>query len=100
MTSKFCKRLLITQSFKSGVLAHRNLCAGFDTPGFCLLFCFFVLSQVCVVPAWATEVSFMNKLITTDVSFFQLLIVGGSFGLREFTQIRYDAQKIRKRVCI
>ncbi|KAM4664653.1 cytochrome c oxidase assembly protein COX16 homolog, mitochondrial [Discoglossus pictus] len=24
-----------------------------------------------------------------------LLIVGGSFGLREFTQIRYDAQKIK-----
>lgn len=30
--------------------------------------------------------------------FFQLLVVGGSFGLREFTQIRYDAQKIRKKV--
>ncbi|XP_051946380.1 cytochrome c oxidase assembly protein COX16 homolog, mitochondrial [Xyrauchen texanus] len=27
-----------------------------------------------------------------------LLIVGGSFGLREFTQIRYDAQKIRKKL--
>ncbi|XP_014067221.1 cytochrome c oxidase assembly protein COX16 homolog, mitochondrial isoform X1 [Salmo salar] len=27
-----------------------------------------------------------------------LLVVGGSFGLREFTQIRYDAQKIMKKV--
>uniref|UniRef100_A0A4W5LBI9 Cytochrome c oxidase assembly protein COX16 homolog, mitochondrial n=1 Tax=Hucho hucho TaxID=62062 RepID=A0A4W5LBI9_9TELE len=27
-----------------------------------------------------------------------LLVVGGSFGLREFTQIRYDAQKTRKKV--
>ncbi|KAK1158955.1 hypothetical protein AOXY_G22780 [Acipenser oxyrinchus oxyrinchus] len=27
-----------------------------------------------------------------------LLIVGGSFGLREFTQIRYDAQKIKKKL--
>ncbi|XP_076156767.1 cytochrome c oxidase assembly protein COX16 homolog, mitochondrial [Alosa pseudoharengus] len=27
-----------------------------------------------------------------------LLVVGGSFGLREFTQIRYDAQKIRKKL--
>ncbi|XP_076830583.1 cytochrome c oxidase assembly protein COX16 homolog, mitochondrial [Brachyhypopomus gauderio] len=27
-----------------------------------------------------------------------LLIVGGSFGLREFTQIRYDAQKIKKKM--
>ncbi|KAI4878368.1 hypothetical protein NFI96_005662 [Prochilodus magdalenae] len=26
-----------------------------------------------------------------------LLVVGGSFGLREFTQIRYDAQKIKKK---
>lgn len=31
--------------------------------------------------------------------FIQFLVVGGSFGLREFTQIRYDAQKIRKKVC-
>lgn len=31
---------------------------------------------------------------------FQLLVVGGSFGLREFTQIRYDAQRIRKKVCV
>ncbi|XP_035529414.1 cytochrome c oxidase assembly protein COX16 homolog, mitochondrial [Morone saxatilis] len=29
---------------------------------------------------------------------FQLLVVGGSFGLREFTQIRYDSQKIKKRL--
>uniref|UniRef100_UPI003AAAE7A0 synaptojanin-2-binding protein-like isoform X1 n=1 Tax=Centroberyx gerrardi TaxID=166262 RepID=UPI003AAAE7A0 len=28
----------------------------------------------------------------------KLLIVGGSFGLREFTQIRYDAQKIRRKL--
>ncbi|XP_054469497.1 cytochrome c oxidase assembly protein COX16 homolog, mitochondrial isoform X2 [Anoplopoma fimbria] len=27
-----------------------------------------------------------------------MLVVGGSFGLREFTQIRYDSQKIRKRL--
>ncbi|XP_013889874.1 cytochrome c oxidase assembly protein COX16 homolog, mitochondrial [Austrofundulus limnaeus] len=27
-----------------------------------------------------------------------LLIVGGSFGLREFTQIRYEDQKIRRRL--
>ncbi|NP_001017594.1 cytochrome c oxidase assembly protein COX16 homolog, mitochondrial [Danio rerio] len=27
-----------------------------------------------------------------------LLIVGGSFGLREFTQIRYDAQKIQRKL--
>ncbi|KTG05513.1 hypothetical protein cypCar_00024658 [Cyprinus carpio] len=26
-----------------------------------------------------------------------LLVVGGSFGLREFTQIRYDAQKLKKK---
>lgn len=32
-------------------------------------------------------------------SFFQLLIVSGSFGLREFTQIRYDAQRLKKKVC-
>lgn len=30
---------------------------------------------------------------------FQLLVVGGSFGLREFTQIRYDSQKIKRKVC-
>lgn len=27
-----------------------------------------------------------------------LLVVGGSFGLREFTQIRYDAQKIQRKL--
>ncbi|XP_028251590.1 cytochrome c oxidase assembly protein COX16 homolog, mitochondrial [Parambassis ranga] len=27
-----------------------------------------------------------------------LLVVGGSFGLREFTQIRYDAQRIKKKL--
>lgn len=27
-----------------------------------------------------------------------LLVVGGSFGLREFTQIRYDAQKLKKKL--
>uniref|UniRef100_A0A4W4DQ11 Cytochrome c oxidase assembly protein COX16 homolog, mitochondrial n=1 Tax=Electrophorus electricus TaxID=8005 RepID=A0A4W4DQ11_ELEEL len=27
-----------------------------------------------------------------------LMIVGSSFGLREFTQIRYDAQKIQRKV--
>lgn len=27
-----------------------------------------------------------------------LLVVGGSFGLREFTQIRYDAQRIGRRL--
>ncbi|KAM9355433.1 cytochrome c oxidase assembly protein COX16 homolog, mitochondrial [Pholidichthys leucotaenia] len=27
-----------------------------------------------------------------------LLVVGGSFGLREFAQIRYDAQKIRRKL--
>lgn len=29
---------------------------------------------------------------------FQVLIVGGSFGLREFAQIRYDIQKVRGKV--
>ncbi|KAG9481430.1 hypothetical protein GDO78_010581 [Eleutherodactylus coqui] len=27
-----------------------------------------------------------------------LLVIGGSFGLREFTQIRYDAQKLKSTV--
>ncbi|KAL7876804.1 hypothetical protein SRHO_G00034470 [Serrasalmus rhombeus] len=27
-----------------------------------------------------------------------LLVVGGSFGLREFTQIRYDAQKVKRKL--
>ncbi|XP_074465840.1 cytochrome c oxidase assembly protein COX16 homolog, mitochondrial [Sebastes fasciatus] len=38
-----------------------------------------------------------NKTIKYGVPML-LLVVGGSFGLREFTQIRYDAQKIRKRL--
>ncbi|XP_065259164.1 LOW QUALITY PROTEIN: cytochrome c oxidase assembly protein COX16 homolog, mitochondrial [Emys orbicularis] len=29
---------------------------------------------------------------------FKLLIIGGSFGLREFTQIRYDAQKRHRKM--
>uniref|UniRef100_A0A096MH47 Cytochrome c oxidase assembly protein COX16 homolog, mitochondrial n=1 Tax=Poecilia formosa TaxID=48698 RepID=A0A096MH47_POEFO len=39
-----------------------------------------------------------NKTVKYGVPML-LLVIGGSFGLREFTQIRYDAQKIRKRVC-
>ncbi|OCT68617.1 hypothetical protein XELAEV_18039904mg [Xenopus laevis] len=27
-----------------------------------------------------------------------LLIIGGSFGLREFTQIRYDAQNLKRKI--
>ncbi|KAM8921052.1 cytochrome c oxidase assembly protein COX16 homolog, mitochondrial [Pelodytes ibericus] len=27
-----------------------------------------------------------------------ILIVGGSFGLREFSQIRYDAQKLKRKI--
>ncbi|XP_062927183.1 cytochrome c oxidase assembly protein COX16 homolog, mitochondrial isoform X2 [Mobula hypostoma] len=27
-----------------------------------------------------------------------LLIVGGSFGLREFTQVRYDVQKVKRKL--
>ncbi|XP_024860467.1 cytochrome c oxidase assembly protein COX16 homolog, mitochondrial isoform X2 [Kryptolebias marmoratus] len=38
-----------------------------------------------------------NKTVKYGVPML-LLIVGGSFGLREFTQIRYDAQKIRKKL--
>ncbi|XP_061599013.1 cytochrome c oxidase assembly protein COX16 homolog, mitochondrial [Cololabis saira] len=38
-----------------------------------------------------------NKTVRYGVPML-LLVVGGSFGLREFTQIRYDAQKIRKRL--
>ncbi|XP_029899923.1 cytochrome c oxidase assembly protein COX16 homolog, mitochondrial [Myripristis murdjan] len=38
-----------------------------------------------------------NKTIRYGVPML-LLIVGGSFGLREFTQIRYDAQKIRRKL--
>nr|XP_020478629.1 cytochrome c oxidase assembly protein COX16 homolog, mitochondrial [Monopterus albus] len=36
-----------------------------------------------------------NKTLKYGVPML-LLIVGGSFGLREFTQLRYDDQKIRK----
>ncbi|KAK5857974.1 hypothetical protein PBY51_011180 [Eleginops maclovinus] len=38
-----------------------------------------------------------NKTIKYGVP-MMLLIVGGSFGLREFTQIRYDFQKIRRKL--
>ncbi|KAM8833830.1 cytochrome c oxidase assembly protein COX16 homolog, mitochondrial [Synchiropus picturatus] len=38
-----------------------------------------------------------NKTIKYGVPML-LLVVGGSFGLREFTQIRYDAQKIRRKL--
>ncbi|XP_033498937.1 cytochrome c oxidase assembly protein COX16 homolog, mitochondrial [Epinephelus lanceolatus] len=38
-----------------------------------------------------------NKTVKYGVPML-LLVVGGSFGLREFTQIRYDAQKIRKKL--
>ncbi|KAM4625607.1 cytochrome c oxidase assembly protein COX16 homolog, mitochondrial [Polymixia lowei] len=38
-----------------------------------------------------------NKTVRYGVPML-LLVVGGSFGLREFTQIRYDAQKIRKKL--
>ncbi|XP_067099935.1 cytochrome c oxidase assembly protein COX16 homolog, mitochondrial [Osmerus mordax] len=38
-----------------------------------------------------------NKTVRYGVPML-LLIVGGSFGLKEFTQIRYDAQKIRKKL--
>ncbi|KAM4541964.1 cytochrome c oxidase assembly protein COX16 homolog, mitochondrial isoform 1-T1 [Odontesthes bonariensis] len=38
-----------------------------------------------------------NKTVRYGVPML-LLVVGGSFGLREFTQLRYDAQKIRKRL--
>uniref|UniRef100_A0A8C7F7Y1 Cytochrome c oxidase assembly protein COX16 homolog, mitochondrial n=1 Tax=Oncorhynchus kisutch TaxID=8019 RepID=A0A8C7F7Y1_ONCKI len=39
-----------------------------------------------------------NKTLKYGVPML-LLVVGGSFGLREFTQIRYDAQKIMKKDC-
>uniref|UniRef100_A0AAQ5ZBX8 Cytochrome c oxidase assembly protein COX16 homolog, mitochondrial n=1 Tax=Amphiprion ocellaris TaxID=80972 RepID=A0AAQ5ZBX8_AMPOC len=32
------------------------------------------------------------------VAAIKLLVVGGSFGLREFTQIRYDAQKLKRKM--
>lgn len=38
-----------------------------------------------------------NKTLKYGVPML-LLVVGGSFGLQEFTQIRYDSQKIRKRL--
>ncbi|GCC32368.1 hypothetical protein chiPu_0010829 [Chiloscyllium punctatum] len=28
----------------------------------------------------------------------KLLITGGSFGLREFTQVRYDVQKVKRKI--
>uniref|UniRef100_A0A8C5F3K7 Cytochrome c oxidase assembly protein COX16 homolog, mitochondrial n=2 Tax=Gadus morhua TaxID=8049 RepID=A0A8C5F3K7_GADMO len=38
-----------------------------------------------------------NKTVRYGVP-MMLLIVGGSFGLREFTQIRYDVQKIKRKM--
>ncbi|XP_075879466.1 cytochrome c oxidase assembly protein COX16 homolog, mitochondrial [Nelusetta ayraudi] len=38
-----------------------------------------------------------NKTVKYGVPML-LLVVGGSFGLREFTQIRYDAQRIRRKL--
>lgn len=38
-----------------------------------------------------------NKTVKYGIPML-LLVIGGSFGLREFTQIRYDSQKIRKRL--
>ncbi|XP_029317156.1 cytochrome c oxidase assembly protein COX16 homolog, mitochondrial [Cottoperca gobio] len=38
-----------------------------------------------------------NKTVKYGVPML-LLVVGGSFGLREFTQLRYDAQTIRKKL--
>ncbi|KAM8916922.1 cytochrome c oxidase assembly protein COX16 homolog, mitochondrial [Spinachia spinachia] len=38
-----------------------------------------------------------NKTVKYGVPML-LLVFGGSFGLREFTQIRYDAQRIRRRL--
>ncbi|XP_056282031.1 cytochrome c oxidase assembly protein COX16 homolog, mitochondrial isoform X2 [Pseudoliparis swirei] len=38
-----------------------------------------------------------NKTLRYGVPML-LLVVGGSFGLREFTQIRYDAQRIGRRL--
>ncbi|KAJ0008695.1 hypothetical protein NQD34_016110 [Periophthalmus magnuspinnatus] len=38
-----------------------------------------------------------NKTVRYGVPML-LLVVGGSFGLKEFTQIRYDAQRHRKRL--
>ncbi|XP_060889167.1 cytochrome c oxidase assembly protein COX16 homolog, mitochondrial [Labrus bergylta] len=38
-----------------------------------------------------------NKTVRYGVPML-LLVVGGSFGLREFTQLRYDEQRIRKKL--
>ncbi|XP_029349289.1 cytochrome c oxidase assembly protein COX16 homolog, mitochondrial [Echeneis naucrates] len=38
-----------------------------------------------------------NKTVRYGVPML-LLIVGGSFGLREFTQIRYDSQRIKRKL--
>ncbi|XP_049596947.1 cytochrome c oxidase assembly protein COX16 homolog, mitochondrial [Syngnathus scovelli] len=38
-----------------------------------------------------------NKTLRYGVPML-LLVVGGSFGLREFTQIRYDAQKLKRKL--
>ncbi|XP_057692121.1 cytochrome c oxidase assembly protein COX16 homolog, mitochondrial [Corythoichthys intestinalis] len=38
-----------------------------------------------------------NKTVRYGVPML-LLVVGGSFGLREFAQIRYDAQKLRRKL--
>lgn len=38
-----------------------------------------------------------NKTVRYGVP-MMVLIIGGSFGLKEFTQIRYDAQKIKKKM--
>ncbi|KAG2457431.1 COX16 protein, partial [Polypterus senegalus] len=50
------------------------------------------------------EITMLAALLDSDIdeTIFeiieeQLLVVGGSFGLREFTQIRYDAQKIQRK---
>ncbi|XP_043373422.1 cytochrome c oxidase assembly protein COX16 homolog, mitochondrial isoform X3 [Dermochelys coriacea] len=40
----------------------------------------------------------MMKGTCLNVQDLQLLIIGGSFGLREFTQIRYDAQKLHSKM--
>ncbi|XP_073339694.1 cytochrome c oxidase assembly protein COX16 homolog, mitochondrial [Pagrus major] len=38
-----------------------------------------------------------NKTVRYGVPML-LLVVGGSFGLKEFTQLRYDEQRIRKKL--
>nr|XP_033806963.1 cytochrome c oxidase assembly protein COX16 homolog, mitochondrial [Geotrypetes seraphini]XP_033806964.1 cytochrome c oxidase assembly protein COX16 homolog, mitochondrial [Geotrypetes seraphini]XP_033806965.1 cytochrome c oxidase assembly protein COX16 homolog, mitochondrial [Geotrypetes seraphini] len=38
-----------------------------------------------------------NKTLRYGVPML-LLIIGGSFGLREFAQIRYDAQKLHRKI--